>query len=68
MTIKDNLALMACDAQGMARATAEEFPRRGAICVMVDINAEKLASVLEAVQTIDGRAKSVLMNVSLKDA
>ncbi|HWE63700.1 MAG TPA: SDR family NAD(P)-dependent oxidoreductase, partial [Chloroflexota bacterium] len=60
------VAIVTGAAQGMGLVTAQEFARRGAIPVLVDINAEKLDRSVQSVRDIDQRAMSIAMDVSKK--
>lgn len=61
------VALITGAAQGMGLETALELARRGATLVLLDINAEKLSAALNAVQRIENRSVSFVMDVSKRD-
>jgi 3-oxoacyl-[acyl-carrier protein] reductase len=65
--LEDKVAIITGAAQGMGLCTSQEFARRGAVSIMVDINEEKLAKVIESVRAIDARALNLVMDVSKKD-
>lgn len=67
MSLQDKVAIVTGAAQGMGLATARELAARGAIAVLADINAQKLASALESVKEVNPRASSVALDVSKKD-
>ncbi|MDP7396774.1 MAG: SDR family NAD(P)-dependent oxidoreductase [Lentisphaeria bacterium] len=48
-------------------AAVQEFARRGAICTLVDIDADKVAAAADAVNEIDDRAGSYVLDVADKD-
>jgi 3-oxoacyl-[acyl-carrier protein] reductase len=66
-TLQDKVAIITGAAQGMGLEFAKEFARRGAISILVDIQAGKLSSALQAVQAIDPRACSFVLDVTQRD-
>src|SRR5579863_678262 len=65
--LDNKVALVTGAAQGMGLETALELARRGAIPVLLDINAEKLTTALNAVRGIESRSLSFVLDVSSKD-
>ncbi len=61
------VAIITGAAQGMGLETSLEFARRGAITILTDIQAEKLAQALEAARAIDNRSVSLSLDVSKKE-
>lgn len=66
-TLHHKVALVTGAAQGMGLETALELARRGAIPVLLDINAQKLSAALNAAREIEGQAVGFTMDVSKRD-
>ena len=66
-SLENKVAIVTGAAQGMGLATAQELATRGAICVLVDNNTEKIVAALESVKQIDERATSYVIDVSQRD-
>jgi len=65
--LQGKVSIITGAAQGMGLATAQEFARRGAISILVDINAGKLERALSSVKAIDNRALNFVVDVGKKD-
>lgn len=65
--LENRVALITGAAQGMGLATSLELARRGAVPVLLDINAEKLVTAAELARTIESRSLSFVLDVSKKD-
>ena len=65
--LRDKVAIVTGAARGIGLATVKELASRGAICALLDINADQLGSALEEVREIDPRAVSYAMNVCDRD-
>ena len=61
--LQDKVAIVTGAARGIGLATVKELASRGAICALLDINADQLASSLEEVREIEPRAVSYAMDV-----
>jgi 3-oxoacyl-[acyl-carrier protein] reductase len=61
------VALVTGAAQGMGLETSLELARRGAIPVLLDSNAEKLATALNAARSVESRSLSFVLDVSNKN-
>ncbi len=66
-SLENKVAIVTGAAQGMGLATAQELATRGAICVLVDNNTEKIVAALESVKQIDERATSYVIDVAQRD-
>ena len=65
--LQDKVAIVTGAARGIGLATVKELASRGAICALLDINPDQLASSLAEVQKIEPRAVSYTMDVCDKD-
>ena len=66
-SLENKVAVITGAAQGMGLETALELARRGATCVLADLNAEKVKSALESVKSIEKRSMSFVLDVSKKE-
>ncbi len=65
--LQDKVAIVTGAARGIGLATVKELASRGAICAMLDINADQVAEALEEVREIEPRTISYAMDVCDKD-
>jgi 3-oxoacyl-[acyl-carrier protein] reductase len=65
--LQDKVAIVTGAARGIGLATVKELASRGAICALLDINPDQLASSLAEVQKIEPRAVSYTMDVRDRD-
>jgi 3-oxoacyl-[acyl-carrier protein] reductase len=66
--LNNKVALVSGAARGIGLETCKEFARRGAVSVMLDINARQLETSLAEVRAIDDRAVSYVLDVCKKEA
>ncbi len=65
--LQGKVAIVTGAARGIGLATVKELAGRGAICAMLDINADQVASALEEVREIEPSAVCYAMDVRDKD-
>lgn len=59
MRLKDKIGIVTAAASGMGRAGALRFAREGAAVAVVDIDAERVASVVSEIRSAGGRALGI---------
>ena len=64
-SLNGKVAVVTGAAQGMGLETGQEFARRGATAILIDINGEKLRTAAETVKSV-GKTDSFQMDVSSK--
>ena len=64
MDLQGKLALITGSASGIGRETAIELSRKGCTCVLVDVQKDKLADVLEEVRKYKPASTSVICDIS----
>jgi NAD(P)-dependent dehydrogenase (short-subunit alcohol dehydrogenase family) len=65
---QNKVAIVTGGGMGLGRALCEELARNGAAVVVADINAEAAKQVAERIMQSGGQARSVLVNVSEREA
>src|SRR5690625_4223789 len=67
MRLEDKVAIVTGAASGMGRAIALRFAAQGAKVVAVDLNQEGVENVVKEIESADGTAKALAVNVAKRE-